>query len=463
MCLLGGQQAGNDRWNSGWCASAPGFTRLWNPEPARWPRVQAAAEGSVIDVLGGAVPGMQHWLFTPAPWFYAVARESGPWLGLGLEVQRGAHRFTAFHWEARPDAFHLRLAYEGMTEVHGRWRSPALVLQPAAADPYEALAAYVGRLQAPLARPVHDWWSRPIFSGWGQQVFEAGTEGDAPALATQPNYDRYLAVLDSQGVDPGTVVIDDKWQTAYGENRPDPGKWPDLRGWIAARHSEGRKVLLWLKAWDPEGLDPACCVIDALGRPSATDPTSPAYRALFTEIARRLLSPDGLDADGFKLDFTGRTPSGPGMSVQGDSWGAELLHDLVALIVGEAQRVKSDALVLTHCCNPYFADVTPMLRLNDVNVELPVVEQMEHRARVARIALPNALVDTDNWPMPNRQAWRDYLAAQPRLGVPSLYFATNLSFSGEPLESEDYAAIREAWAELARDAEGPDQRALARS
>lgn len=444
--LLGGQQAGDPRWNSGWCASAPGFTRLWNPEPARWPRLQGAAEGSVIDVLGGPVPGMQHWLFTPAPWFYAAGREDGAWMGIGLEAGAGEHGFTGFHWEARPDCFHLRLAYEGMTQVRGRWRSPWLVLDPGLGDPYAGLERHCARLPRPTVPEPAAWWTAPVFCGWGQQVFEAGSEGRAPDLSTQPNYDRYLADLAAHGLQPGTVVVDDRWQSTYGRNRPDPARWPDLRGWIARRHAEGRRVLLWLKAWDPEGLDAACCVVDALGRPVATDPTSPAYRAVFRETAGELLSPACLDADGFKLDFTGRTPSGYGLRAHGELWGAELLHELVALVAREARRVKPDALVMTHCCNPYFRDATSMLRLNDVNVELPVVEQMEHRARVARLALPDALVDTDNWPMPDRAAWRDYVRAQPRLGVPSLYFSTHLSFSGDPLEAGDYELVREAWA-----------------
>ncbi len=330
--LLGGHQPGSSRWNAGWCASDPRFTRLWNPEPAGWPRVQSPSEGSVIDVLGGPLPGLRHWLFTPAPWFYAVAADTGSWLGLALAPAAGEHRFTAFHWDARPDGFNLRLAYEGMTEVHGRWRTPVLELRPGATDPYQALAAACAGATTEVARPRFDWWSRPLFCGWGQQVFEAGSEGSAAALATQANYDRYLAQLAAHGLDPGTIVVDDRWQAAYGTNHPDAAKWPDMRGWIAARHEESRHVLLWLKAWDAEGLGPEHCVTDALGRPVAADPTSPAYRALLSETVERLLGPDGLDADGFKLDFTGRTPSGPGLSVHGDAWGAELLHELVALV-----------------------------------------------------------------------------------------------------------------------------------
>jgi hypothetical protein len=33
------------------------------------------------------------------------------------------------------------------------------------------------------------------------------------------------------------------------------------------------------------------------------------------------------------------------------------------------------------------------------------------------------------------------------LGVPSLYFATHLDSTGEPLEPEDYALLRATWAE----------------
>ena len=107
---------------------------------------------------------------------------------------------------------------------------------------------------------------------------------------------------------PGTVVLDDKWQATYGRNEPDAEKWPDLQGWIAARHAEGRKVLLWWKAWDPEGLPPGLCVRNADGAPVALDPNNPELRAELRRAVRTMLV--DLDADGFKVDFTARTPSG---------------------------------------------------------------------------------------------------------------------------------------------------------
>jgi hypothetical protein len=152
-----------------------------------------------------------------------------------------------------------------------------------------------------------------------------------------------------------------------------------------------------------------------------------------------------LDADGLKLDFTARTPSGPGLRRHGSGWGVELLHRLLAIVYSECKAAKPDALVITHTPNPYFRDVTDMVRLNDVNIEQPVVEQMRHRARIAAIACPDALIDTDNWPMPDRETWRDYIAVQATLGVPSLYYATHVDTSGEEFDTGDYAALAHAW------------------
>jgi hypothetical protein len=71
---------------------------------------------------------------------------------------------------------------------------------------------------------------------------------------------------------------------------------------------------------------------------------------------------------------------------------------------------------------------------------------MRYRASVAQAACPELLVDTDDWQVPNRETWRTYLRVKGQLGVPALYYATNVDETGEPLEAEDYAALREVWA-----------------
>jgi len=59
-----------------------------------------------------------------------------------------------------------------------------------------------------------------------------------------------------------------------------------------------------------------------------------------------------------------------------------------------------------------------MLRLKRIQPDTDVVRQMRHRARVAAEACPELLIDTDDWQVPDRAAWRAYARHQPALGVP---------------------------------------------
>jgi hypothetical protein len=246
---------------------------------------------------------------------------------------------------------------------------------------------------------------------------------------------------------PGIVVLDDKWQTAYGTNEPDAAKWPDLRSWIARRHEQGRHVLLWWKAWDPEGLPPELCIRTPDGIPLAVDPTNPEAREELARQVKAMLGPDGLDADGLKIDFTARTPSGRSLAAHGPGWGIALLHRLLAIVHAAAKAAKPDALLITQTPHPAFADVADMIRLNDIiGGQASVVPQMTFRAELTRAAVPELLIDTDDWRIPTLEAWREYLAIKHELGVPSLYYATHIDQTGEPLGPEDYEALREAWA-----------------
>lgn len=91
--------------------------------------------------------------------------------------------------------------------------------------------------------------------------------------------------------------------------------------------------------------------------------------------------------------------------------------------------------------------VLDMIRLNDINVGKDVSRAMTLRAAIASITCPDALIDTDNWPIRDKAAWRAYTSLQPELGVPSLYYASHIDSTGESLEEEDYALVRDMWAE----------------
>jgi hypothetical protein len=412
-----------------------------------------AGESAAIGVNGDGLPGRGHWFFTPAPLVFAFRSPAGSWLGLSLPAALEELRFVQAELRGDDRAAHLVLDYEGHTGVSSRFDAPVVVLSPGVADGYDAIARYRAAVSVP-ARDVGspDWWKEPIFCGWGAQCALARHRGvPASELATQESYDAFLATLAEHDVVPGTIVIDDKWQTTYGRNEPDSLKWPDLRRWIAARHEQDQHVLLWWKAWDPEGLDPELCIRTADGTSVALDPTSPAARDLLERTMTELIGPGGLDADGLKVDFTARTPSGAGLALSGDLWGISLLHELLRVVYVAVKNAKREALVITQTPHPSFVDVADMVRLNDM-LRLddpgplpPVVAQMEHRAAIARAACPELLIDTDDWAVPNKHEWRAYLEAKPELGVPSLYYATELDVSGEQLDDDDYAALRAAW------------------
>ena len=453
---------------TGFLPSGTTLRTLFSPNPTEPPRlVRPAGETAFIGVSGDGEPGRGRWLFTPAPLFLALTAAEDVtdlaepvaegWLGVSVAAPVAELTFPQLAYEAADGGFSLRLDYDGHTGVDGEFEAPLVVLSPGISDPYAGLRLHrddlVARGHAPVPerRDAPGWWSEPIFCGWGAQCHLARGGGRAPDFATQPNYDRFLELLEAEGVVPGIVVIDDKWQAAYGTCEPDQEKWPDLEGWIAERRERGQRVLLWWKAWDPEGLPPELCVRNADGVPVALDPGNPAARDALHEIVRRMLGAGGLAADGLKTDFTARTPSGRMLASHGPGWGIALLHELLATVYRAAKDAKPDALVITHTPNPAFVDVTDMIRLNDMlraddESLLPVVGQMQYRAAVVRAACPELPIDTDDWAIPDLDTWRKYAAVKPSLGVPALYYASHLDATGEQLTAGDYDTLRRTWA-----------------
>jgi hypothetical protein len=159
-----------------------------------------------------------------------------------------------------------------------------------------------------------------------------------------------------------------------------------------------------------------------------------------------LIGADGLDADGLKIDFTARTPSGRSLSHHGGAWGIALLHELLAVVRDAVKAAKPEALLITQTPHPAFVDVADMIRLNDmIGGHASVLPQMRFRTDVVRAACSDLLVDTDDWRIPSLAAWREYLEVKPELGVPSLYYATHVDATGEALGKEDYHLLRSVW------------------
>lgn len=454
VLYFGGHFSESLRWGAGFFWSGQRFEQLFNPEPNIPETFHVpASSGSKIDLTGVPIPAKGDWFFTPPPFCFAGKLPDG-WLSFGVEAQPGANTYTEYGYHGNLQAFHLSLAYEGHTVVDGAYMLPDIGFD-FAADEYAAIAAHVtalreaGNAPTPQRETTPDWWRDPIFCGWGPQCYLAAVDhGHAPNYARQSHYEDFLATLADHDIDPGIVVLDDKWQAHYGDNDVDEAKWPDVRAFIDHQHALGRKVLLWLKAWDPDGVPVEECITHAGGKPIAFDPTNPVYEARLRAAVRRMLSSDGYDADGFKIDFTARIPSGYGLKLHDERvWGIELMRKYLTVLTTEAKQIKPDALVMSHTPHPYLADVLDMIRLNDINIGQDVNRAMRHRAKIAAIACPEAIIDTDNWPITDKAAWRAYLQIQPELGVPSLYCATHIDSTQEPLDEDDYALIRRVWAQ----------------
>ncbi|MFZ3555570.1 hypothetical protein [Streptomyces sp. BH055] len=485
--LLAGRAAYGGR-GGGLRPSGHAWRTLFTPNPGPPRRLtRGAGESAVIGVCGDARPGRGHWFFTPAPLALALTEDrlddaadpataEAPhgWWTVSAGAPLDALTFTELTYVPSDGGFHLALAHDGHTRVDGLHRSPSVLVSPGHPDPYSGLRAHRAWLEregwtarprtAPEDRPA--WWTEPMFCGWGAQMARSRATGSpAPALSTRTEYDAHLYHLEAHGLVPGTVVIDDKWQHEYGSWRPDEARWPSLKEWIADRHARGQKVLLWWRAWATEGVPDELCVRTADGHPVALDPTHPGARELLAGNIRTMLSPEeagGLGADGLKIDFTADTPTGEGLrGHDGTVWGIALLHAYLAVVYEAAKDAKPDGLVVTHTPHPAFADVTDMIRLNDMlRLDDPdpyarVVPQMRLRAAVASAACPETLIDTDDWCAPDREQWRAYTAMKDELGVPALYLSTHVDRTGEPLEDIDYAALRTMWARWrARDQHG---------
>jgi hypothetical protein len=471
------------------------FASVFSPAPTEPVQVvRPSSAGTALGIVGDARAGRLHGIFSPPPLCLALGREparhateipaGGGWFTVGLLAAVPDLRFTELRYSPLDGGFLLELEYDSHTAVNGSFVTPTIVLRPATA-PWRGLAAYRADLVSRGFAPAHPaaapagWWREPIFCGWGAQCAAAPIPGQpmshpyyvdelgpavVPAglpvafdLARQDRYDGWLGRLAAHGVVPGTVVVDDRWQLAYGTGEPDPRRWPDLRAWIERRHAAGQRVLLWWKAWDPTGLPPDECVTDPAGTPVAADPGSPAYLERLAETVTWLLGPDGLDADGFKVDFTQRAPAGHALRRPGAGpdapWGIAALHRLLETLHRAAKAAKPDALVVTHTPHPGFGDVCDMVRLNDLlerdpsGAVVPAVDQLAFRRAVAAAALPDHLVDTDQWPIADLAEWRAYVVAQARLGVPALYYAERIDRSGEELTDDDLALVARTWRE----------------
>ena len=166
--------------------------------------------------------------------------------------------------------------------------------------------------------PHPKFFESPQYNTWIELTYNQN-EKDILAYAQ--------SMLDN-GLPPGVLMIDDTWQTGYGEWDFDGRRFKDPKGMVARLHEMGFKVILWICPWVgmdtpayrrlARGRDPGTVVrqpigglyTDGQGKPAACDWwngvsalldfTHPQGRGWFKATLDRLVADYGVD--GFKLD-----------------------------------------------------------------------------------------------------------------------------------------------------------------
>jgi len=383
-------------------------------------------------------------LFAPPP-LLLTFHMGDSWAGIGIGTKPGAYQFPALEYTgSRYAGASFFVDYMGYKSIDGDFASPMLAIH-FGNTPMETLSAYTKWLDQKGFSTTYAgkdvlWHHLPIFCGWAEQTVESVPFGVAPnTLATQANYEKWLATLEQRGLPLGTIVIDDKWQQAYGTFEIDQKKWPDMKGFVVAQHAKGRHVLLWVPVAETDGLPRDLCVM-AEGKCVIADVGKPEYEAYLRPRIRHLVEEIGID--GFKEDWVG-APAVPGLPLTGSATGIEFVRRFQWILWSETHKVKPDAMVETQTPNALFRESSDVTRLNDIwYATRNVPDVLRMRAEIAH-ASGWPLVDTDNASSTTLRDWWSYMQAQPSIGIPALYFVTKT-------ESTQESPSNEQWRELAR-------------
>ena len=170
---------------------------------------------------------------------------------------------------------------------------------------YDSFTALAGR---PSAIPPKGYFSEPIFNTWIELKKEVNQLGVL----------NYARTLRDKGFGCEVFMIDDMWQSAYGDHTFNAAKFPDPKTMIDSLHALGFKVILWevpFVDFDARNFEPlkkkGFLVLDSKekkpcrvswwnGESSLVDLSNPEAFQWFVGQLKNLQERYGVD--GFKLD-----------------------------------------------------------------------------------------------------------------------------------------------------------------
>lgn len=403
------------------------------------PGAQRDNEASAVKLTDEVPAVIEPLRACPPPLVFPFCNDyNDDWCGVGVTTRAGNHNFQRLFFNAprngwKENGCWFTLPLGGYTEINGEWKAPT-VWCGFAPDALTVIGrwsewsySHYGFKKNISGEKAPKWWNSPIFCGWGEQCAVRDRENgqEAADYADEKHYEGFCEKLKELGLEPGVIIIDDKWQKEYGTLEPDTAKWNDLRAFVDRRHKEGKHVLLWLKCWSAEGLpDDECIFLN--GKRFSADPTNPKYLARLKAAIHKLLSSDEgcFDCDGFKVDFMDNHPrEGGAVTFEKGVAGIELMRRLFGAIYEFAKAAKPDALINASSMHPYLAEFCDQFRLHDYNPELRnPLSSMRFRADLAKTVMPDILIDTDGFSGKTAYEQMRIFETAADIGVPDMYF-----------------------------------------
>ena len=378
-------------------------------------------------------------------------------LGIGLVAERGEHNFHAFDYNVG-GGFWFTTFQHGHTNVDGEWCAP-YIIGYSAENEFDTCKKYseyyytsgIAKARNPQIFPK--FWYGPMACGWIEQFGRSDLGGGALDRSNERLYREYLQKMNKAGLYPRCLIIDDKWQSQYATDVADPAKWSDLRAFVDEQHANGVHTMLWFKIFDPEGLtDGTVDTDDALeefdNQRRKIDPSHPEFLKVLDDALHRIISSDEgcYDCDGIKIDYAFMNPAGRGFDTYSGKYGAELLYGYIEHIYNEVKKWKPDAIVNSSSCHPYFGHLVDQARLHDYDGrDRYCREDLAMRAKMFSIAVPGALIDTDNGGYTAHRDTVRCMTEQPETGIPDIYGVSPVF--GFAFTDEDLAAISQVWRE----------------
>ena len=377
-------------------------------------------------------------------------------VAFGLVAEKGEHNFTQFNYRTKYDAHRRNFWFwtdqSGHTVVDGTWETPRVLCYPAESD-MDSLKFYsdyyyshkIAKMKSASEYKPRFWYG-PMACGWVEQDAYGRNYGDAWG-ACEKIYNHFVAQMERVDLHPQILIIDDKWQETYGDQYPNVNMFPDLRGFIDGMlENHNIHTMLWFKLWDSEGIPEDMCMYDPQNKTKVVDPTNPKFRAKLKEMLYKLLSSDEgcCNAWGLKLDYAFFQPVGREAKSYDGRYGVELFLEYIKYIYECVKEIKPEAIVNASPMHPLFAQYVDHARLHDYHFDLRrCYEEFIFRGECYKIAMPNALVDTDGAGFSSHRDTMRWMRFAHKIGIPDLYCFDNMPSIN--ITDEDWAVVAANW------------------